>query len=679
MISVDQKVADTFNKSQTVQSTIGAVIDINCNTLVTFSDDDLTGNPYAVIDGKSPFKKLFPLDTIVKTFRPVSGGVKYAISGDVGEKTWVDPRNNNYIPKPTPTTTALYRTYYPSKDIYYKYFVTPLNANASVSIRYFAAGTAVSEKNKKVPCNKVVFKFEIGHAVPTSWAILIDGTDVTSALTKTVPSNGVVEIYYTGTGWSRLESDLNPNAHVMVSTLGLTAVNPGGYIGIIELAPHWVKDITNNIVGLEITLDSSSSTEDILPVGNLTANSLELMLNGYNNNIVIFKSYSKNSTEEIDTGYLYLSKHAEIKPYAKLYHADGPSTDYNGAYFKIPQGVFVLDNWDITQDGEASLFALDYAKVLQETICPDMVCDGYSAVAIIRRMLDSVGFTNYNFNLASDDKSIIAPDYWWSDSTQTVWTMLQELCRDIQMSASVDENNILQFYSRDYLFNSNRSTNWTFRYAPGSNGELPNIITMNLKELPSVNQIRVLYSTAYLTTYEQSAKELMSIDNTLLTSSSIESSLGNVTNETKATWSDANKYITLKPIAITDDQTLKISTVLPEFSGYLLINQEIIEYDAIQYEYATAVNDTVNGVSYTVGQRIKVDITGPNDLAKYKGKAQPLSDVTKSTYGLDFTTTNRYRIKTRGALGTTISAHSANPASTVSSWKGFKDVVWKNK
>lgn len=671
MISVDSKVTDTFNKSQTVQSTAGALIDINCNTLVTLSDDDLTGNPYATIQGKSPFKKLFPLDTIVKTFRPVAGGVKYAISGDITEKSWADPRNNNYLHP--------YRIYYPSKDIYYKYFVTPLNANASIGIRYFQSGVAVSEKNKRVPCNKIVFKFEIGHSIPTSWSILIDGTDVSSSLSKTVPSNGVVEIYYTGTGWTRSEDSLNPDAHVMVSTLGLTAVNPGGYIGVIELSPHWVKDITNNIVSLSITKDSSSSSEGILPVGNLTANSLEVGLNGFNDTDILFKSYSKISLEEIDTDYIYLSKHAEIKSYAKLYHPDGTLTDSNGAYFKIPQGTFILDSWSISEYGEASLFALDYAKVLQETICPDMVCDGYSAVAIIRRMLDSVGFTNYNFNLTTDDRSIITPDYWWSDSTKTVWVMLQELCKDIQMSASVDENNVLQFYSRDYMFSSSRNINWTFRYAAGTNGELPNIVSMNLKDLPSVNQIRVLYSTAYLTTYEQSAKELVSVDNTSLISASLESSLGNVTNETKSTWSEANKYITLKPIFIIDDQIQRLSTVLPEFSGYLLLNQEIIEYDAIRYKYTTAVNDTINGVSYTVGQTVYIDITGPADLAKYKGKARTVSDVTSSSFGLDFITTNQYRIKTRGALGTTISSHSSNPANAVSEWKGLKNVGWKTK
>jgi hypothetical protein len=678
MISVNQKVTDAFNKSYSVNANIGALIDINCNTLINFNDDDLTGNAYQVIANKEPFKKLFPLDTIVKSFRPVNSGIKYAISGDIPTNSWTSPKDTNYLPKLSNGTEITYRTYYPSKDVYYKYFITPLNQNASVSIRYYNASAPVGETNKRVPCNKIVFKFETGHATPTSWSILINGTDVTGSLVKTVPASGVVEIYYNGTSWSRNKSDLNTNASVSVSTLGMTAVNPGGYIGVIELAPHWVRDLTNNLVSMSITKESSSSSEDILPVGSLTANSLDLSLNGYNQEGMIFKTYSKQSSEEIDTDYLYFSKHAEVDAFFKLYDSSGDNEDTAGKYFKIPQGTFIVDNWSFSEHGEASLFALDYAKVLQETICPDIVCDGYSAVAIIRRILDSIGFTNYNFNYTSDDKSIITPDYWWSDSTQTAWSLLQEICRDTQMSASVDENNVLQFYSRDYMFNKDRAISWTFRDKPEVSGELPNIISMDLKELPSVNQVRVLYSSAYITTYEQSAKELLSVDNTSLISASLQSNLDLVDNTTKSSWTDSQKWITLRPVYVIQSQ-LSNMNVISEFSGYLLLNSEIIEYDAIEYEYVTAVNDVVDGQSYTAGAKVKVAITGPNDIAKYRGRARTAADQNSNSVITTFNPTHRYRIKTRGAFGTKPGKHTANLNYDKNGWKGYANVTWKNK
>ncbi len=87
---------------------------------------------------------------------------------------------------------------------------------------------------------------------------------------------------------------------------------------------------------------------------------------------------------------------------------------------------------------------MDGAKVLQEAISPSILCEGYSSTAILRRLLDAVGFTNYNFNLAAADTSVFSPKYWWSDDTKTVWQSIQELCRDSQMIATFDENNVLQ-------------------------------------------------------------------------------------------------------------------------------------------------------------------------------------------------------------------------------------------
>jgi hypothetical protein len=307
-----------------------------------------------------------------------------------------------------------------------------------------------------------------------------------------------------------------------------------------------------------------------------------------------------------------------------------------------------------------------------------MICDGYSAIAIIRRMLDSVGFTSYNFNYTSDDKSIITPEYWWSDSTQTVWALLQELCRDTQMSALVDENDVLQFYTRDYMFDKSRAINWSFRNTNGSSGELANIVTMDIKELPSVNQVRVLYSSAYITTYEQSAKELLSVDNTSLVSASLQSTLDVASNDQKSTWTDSQKWVTLRPVYIIESQ-LKNMNVINEFSGYLLINSEIVEYDAIEYEYVTAVNDTVNGQTYTAGSKVKVAITGPNDIAKYRGRASSVADQTSGSSLTTFTPTHRYRIKTRGAFGTKPAKHNANLNYDKNGWKGYENVAWKNK
>ena len=88
----------------------------------------------------------------------------------------------------------------------------------------------------------------------------------------------------------------------------------------------------------------------------------------------------------------------EVKPYVKVFHSQGllGSSD---KYDKVPQGTFYMDSSDISEFGDVTFKCLDGAKILQEIIPQDAVCEKYAATAIISRMLDNVGFTNYNFNL----------------------------------------------------------------------------------------------------------------------------------------------------------------------------------------------------------------------------------------------------------------------------------------
>ena len=84
-VTVDTKVKDIFEKSTSISMNVGATLDINLNTMIDWDKvtTPVTGNADTIINGRSPFKKLFPIDTVIKPNRPLLAGVKYAISGDV--------------------------------------------------------------------------------------------------------------------------------------------------------------------------------------------------------------------------------------------------------------------------------------------------------------------------------------------------------------------------------------------------------------------------------------------------------------------------------------------------------------------------------------------------------------------------------------------------------------------
>ena len=99
----------------------------------------------------------------------------------------------------------------------------------------------------------------------------------------------------------------------------------------------------------------------------------------------------------------------------------------------------------------------------------------------------------------------------------------------------------------------------------------------------------------------------------------------------------------------------ELGTTLYNYSGYLVINSEIIEYDAVQFEYVDN-----NGVKQFV------DLTNKTDNNKYLGLTQN---------GMTLSPSGKYRIKTRGAFNTKADNHYAAAQDIIDSWSGY-EVTW---
>jgi hypothetical protein len=214
------------------------------------------------------------------------------------------------------------------------------------------------------------------------------------------------------------------------------------------------------------------------------------------------------------------------------------------------------------------------------------------------------------------------------------------------MVALFDENNILQFYTRENIFNYSASTDWSFRYA-SSGSNLPNIVSLDKKDLSSANQVKVLWNSVTTNEYIGNAQPLWKSSNTYMGALSLEQNL--------LSTAGAGQYISLKAV-VTNEYTQ--SQILNEYSGYLAIDSEIIEYDAIQYDYIDLT-----------GTRQSVDITNQSDALKWLGLALPGAS--------NYQPNGKYRIKTRGAFDTTIENHYATAQQTIGAWAGY-DVEWSS-
>jgi len=632
MITLSTAAKNAIEQNTSVSYGSQLIFEYNMNSLVDnitvsgadISKTDSSGATY------TPFKKLFPVDSIIKPFRPQGAGVKYAISGDV-DSGYKSPKSLTYTPN--------FRIYYPGVDTTYKYYVSNINTGLDVTITY----------PKTILTNKIVAKFELSHSTPGTWSIFGNGAVLASGTSADIIpfttgevrnyNAGTVTIYYNGTAWVKTEPTTVAAPISLTSARITTGAVASKYIGLIELSPKWVVDATEHLVGFDIAKESSTSSEDLMPVGKISANSVSMSLISYE---AVRKIISFDKTFTFDASKIYLYKQMEIKPYIKLYNSGGTLSDSKGSYDRILQGTFYADTWSFSEYGDISLTGLDGAKVLQETIAPKIMCENFSVTGIIRRMLDAIGFTNYNINIKSTDTSIITPTYWWTENNQTVWDSLQELCRDTQMTAVFSAKNVLEFYSRDYIFDAARSSNWDFR-SETSGANLSNILSFEKNDLPSANQIKVFWNSVLTSNFIQSAQAPWESDTYFLSAFSL--------NQSVSATQGAGTYLSLSASVINEEE---LGTVAYNYTGYFAIDSEIIEYDAVQFEYEDST-----------GTKIFVDLISKTDNNKYLGLAKQGT----------FKPSGKYRIKTRGAFGTKAEAHNATAQEIVDSWNGY-EVVW---
>lgn len=678
-----------FYKETTVRSGVGCTIEYNMNSLIdgitvvatktSSSVDSLDAQYIAGIDKwdktkqANPFKKLFPIDSIIKSFRPIYPGVKYFISSTV------DTPVNSFLPfrtlaytgegKNSISTGAKPRVYYPGVTTSYKYWISPKGGSIDLTVKY-KQDTAISG-NKLALVNKIVLKFEKYHSIPANYKITLiksdDSSVVIGPVTLSDNSSGSIIAYLSGGSWLYVDGIAGiPDGTILDNPISIKSMRleatkraDDKYIGVIEFSARWLKDISEDIENININKESSSSENDLLPVGVVTANFIELSIAKYNQSSLKISEYIRDSNS-FDSDLIYLYKNAELVPYFKIYHTTGNLGSGDNKYYKVKQGVYYVDNFSIDQFGSSIVTALDSSKFLMETLCPDLLCESFPVTAIIRNLLDSVGYTNYNFNLATTETSIPQINYWWTKDTNTVWQAIQELCRDIQMNAFLDDDNILQFYSRDYIYNTSRSVDWSFYYDKEGSDILSNIIQFTKREIASANSVKILWQSPLSSIYTGTSTFLWQSPTAYLSAGALANPASRPNGP--ALIDSDEEFI----IDIYNTDSNFQQKAFYNYNGYILIDSEIIEFDAIGYDL-TPLDDT---------GKINVWVTSSTDVNKYRALAKPGYSDTNDLSTAYFQPNGRYRIKKtdgvisgRGALGT-VKANHMSATEKLNGWTG---------
>ena len=639
MISVSQSTLDLINQSDTIYYQPGCWLEYNMNDLidgVTVRGPGGTAeNPAGSLtvvktadDGTvyQPFTKLFPITSIIEPRRPKKAGVQYFVLGDPSaQKTIMYSADKQFNT----------RMYFPGVKTSYKYWITP-KANGTALSNCIIDVNYPSTKNAAI--NKVAIKFENSHGLPSAWSLKATTSSgqitIATNLTASIPSSGMLYLYYNGSSWSTNEFT-TPGSPINITkmTFEINSVTvSGGYVGIIEISGRYVRDVSSDLASFETTKTASDQPGGVVPVGLVTSNLANVNLNYFDKSFVLYDK----TNNYFDSSKTTLYRDVIVQPFFTI------GSD------KILQGTFFMTEYSVDEFGNATIQAQDGAKELQEIFPPDILIQDASSQAIVRRLLDSIGFTNYNFNSADTDNSSIRPYYWYTDPGKTVWDHIQDICKDTQMIATFDENNVLQFYTREYIFR-NKAADFKFRYSQ-SGLNLANIISLNSVDVPSVKSVKVLYAPRLSSSYYQNSDPLYDAPVIILGAASLQQTLpATATAQPDLNGSGAAPLgvISLKPVVVAGYETK-----LNSFSGYLVVNQEIIEYDAIKFQYKDA--DT-GALKYRW-------ITSDADISKWEGLSQPNS----------FKPEFEYRIKTRNAFNVLPApvSHEVNIPSLKAEWTG---------
>lgn len=461
---------------------------------------------------------------------------------------------------------------------------------------------------------------------------------------------------------------------------------------LIEMSPRLAVDLTDKTMSVNVKKSASDLGITGMPVGQLLASTGSLKLFDYD---LAFASYNTNSILNITktTGATtnLSSKNLQIKAYDIIY-------DNSNVIYTVPIKTLYAENFPQvnTSDRTLDIQLRDLYFYFESLIAPETLITNQYLSYLIAMLMDSIGFTNYQFKKVAGEIDPVIP-YFFIGPNTSVAQVLNDLAVSTQTAMFFDETNVLTLMSKDYIMPSttDRTVDLTLRGSIDSvstgvyenqstSANLTNIISIDSQNNEMYNDGKIAYTTRYIqrSTGTISEQSFVDVDRSwiykpvLLWEVSPEKATKSINDEVN----DQSGY-SLSAIALnTDLSTTKPNVVggviknnvmdfgesiywLSRYNGYFYANGEVIKYDAVEYSVAGTGN---------------VWITSVQDYQKYfsnisfNGKMYPTGKVRIYSEPYYDATTGLPKDGEvfkhgRGQFGTQIVAHSAGLTSS-STW-----------
>jgi hypothetical protein len=646
------------------------------------------------------YGKLWPTDAPFTYFRP---GESYVCSGNNSislpsnyRKITSSVINNYTSPNYSPISPIIQMPSFffasspvpglksaPPTDISpYKYFVSG-KYNKNISAIY----------EKSFPINKIVIKFNTLVTIPTI-NIYINGTQITvdGSQNITFPENsdnfytGLLTLYWTGSAWTKTKwsdmpkfsndgtisktTSINKITITQVSETkrsefnsytSLDAIADFTRMHVIEISPRLEVDLSSFVQSLSIdkSIDSQNSA---LPISSINSDSCSITLSAipFLNNNQIINIFSSQSDQTSSVLSNILRKNIKfyvnfnVFEYSQL---SSSSTTATSAY--IPGGVFYSDSWDENDIDTVSIQAFDISRYLQATPVPDYVANLKSVFEIITNILDTAGFTDYDYdslyNVCYSKAMPMDISYFYCNSKDsTILDTLNKIFVAYQIGAYIDEYGIMKFLSLHSILSSSGSslTLADKDIKQGgfsiSNKAKPGKISLRY-QVPKVKQSPSLQNVTNPTIKNSPSFIYTTSNDVVWQQQSIDSVGFNYLKD------PMDIHDNVMSINVNDLQNI-FHTFNRDTNGYAFIENEIVSF--LYKEYTIAKTDNSSSITVSIKNDLELQ-SEINRFIKEYGVGLKTSDGTeKQDYDVIITPTGNITNIQRGLFGTVPLAHS---------------------
>jgi hypothetical protein len=465
-----------------------------------------------------------------------------------------------------------------------------------------------------------------------------------------------------------------------------------GRLELIEVSPRLDIDLTNFVTNVSTTEEASSNS--LLNIGGITSNTYTINL--YNDPIIKNlhdPSVSDTSNKDIrpistisSTSVLnkILSKGNKIRG---GYDID---TSYRGVGIAsgktyVPAFVGYIDKWT-ESNNSISISAFDAIKDLLSTKTQPIYLESKRISECIYSVLDPIGFgevygdelinlkvfsnsNNSELTFSQNEKI----KYFWTSNDRNVSETLNDLFRIYQIAMYTDQYGAVRFktlyeYSKSYsdlTKTSSPASPDIYVQDKNDSNSKSNLISVDVEENEKPQSIIVKYKSPRPTLSQpklpRTNKDKKAVD---------QNSLVTQKKSTDRVWilqddSYIVPYIQLtgKGITTASQNYIQYDTSLTNvfmravpYSSHLLIDQEIVSYDGLEYEFTYTSN------SVTVTKRYVVNSAEELEMIK--------SDIfsNKSGKNISFKPSGKLMNVKRGLFGTPPSIHNRQTSSTTPPW-----------